>query len=601
VCGFIAGFFSRRVSGDLFNRSLDLLRKRGPDAEGRWLSDDGSVFMGHRRLAIIDLDQRSHQPMVSSCGRYVIAFNGEIYNFVEIRDRLQKKTGRVFRTHSDTEVLVELFAVDGASMLSQLHGMFAFVIWDKVSKKAFVARDPYGIKPLYITVTKDGCLVSSQVKALIATGLVSSEPDLRGQAGFWMLGSVPEPNTWFRDIRVLRAGHYTWMQDGVFGADVCWSDIGDCWRQPKLAKEISDRELKEIVRKAIKESVSRHIVADVPVGVFLSGGIDSGALAGLMVEAGIKELHGVTISYDEFKGKHEDETPCAAMIASHYGIRHHVRRVTREEFWDDLPVILADMDQPSIDGINTWYATKAVAELGLKVVVSGVGGDELFFGYESFRVLPRIVTAWGALSRLPGLPSLACSVADLKAVKSGNARWKFAPDWAKTIAGAWWLRRSIRAPSDLISVMKDGSDKLFSDHFEVNEWISSMAGPVVDTGILGLAQIESMTYLRNQLLRDSDWASMAHSVELRTPLVDEHLLRSLAPYLSQMSRIQKKRLLAEAPLNSLPESLISRKKTGFGIPVKDWLRASPNLDLCSQDSNWSDFVAHSYAKSITDN
>ena len=235
----------------------------------------------------------------------------------------------------------------------------------------------------------------------MATGLVSREPDLLGQAGFWMLGSVPEPHTWYRDVRALPAGHCAWIEDGRMAASRCWWDIGEAWRTSATGR-VSGAELRERVSGALRESVARHLVADVPVGVFLSGGIDSGALAGLMVEAGAQALEGVTLAYDEFAGRPDDETPMAARIAAHYGIRHHVRRVTREEFQADLPRIFDAMDQPSIDGINTWYASKAVAELGLKVVVSGVGGDELFQGYASFRQLPRVVAARRAIDWIPG-------------------------------------------------------------------------------------------------------------------------------------------------------------------------------------------------------
>ena len=193
----------------------------------------------------------------------------------------------------------------------------------------------------------------------------------------------------------------------------CWQDIGEAWRSVAPA-QMRDAEVREGVRRALRESVARHLVADVPVGVFLSGGIDSGALAGLMVEAGAQALEGVTLAYDEFAGRPEDEAPIAARIAAHYGIRHHVRRVTRAEFQGDLPLILGAMDQPSIDGVNTWYASKAVAERGLKVVVSGVGGDELFQGYSSFRHLPGLVSARRAMNRIPGAVPLLQWASDLR-------------------------------------------------------------------------------------------------------------------------------------------------------------------------------------------
>jgi asparagine synthase (glutamine-hydrolysing) len=574
MCGFIAAFGERKKVLDdaALRRALERLRRRGPDDEGTW--QGAGIVLGHRRLSILDLDRRAAQPMQSICGRYVIVFNGEIYNFRLLRRDLESQ-GVVFRTTSDTEVILALFAAEGEAMLTKLHGMFAFAIWDCIARRAFIARDPYGIKPLYVGVASGAVLVASQVKVLLATGSVSREPDPRGQAGFWMLGSVPEPHTWFRDIRALPAGHCAWIEEGRLGPTRCWHDIGDTWRGADQ-RDIVMEDVAQRVQAALQESVARHLVADVPVGVFLSGGIDSGAVAGLMVEAGALELEGMTIAYDEFAGRHEDEAPVAARLAAHYGIRHIVRRVTRDEFLGDLPRILDAMDQPSINGINTWYASKAVAERGLKVVVSGVGGDELFQGYPSSRQLPRLVAAWLPLSRVPGAMRLANAVARLQAQRSDNGRWKYAPQWARTLAGAWWLRRSVCSPDELVALMGPELAAVALQDFDVDHWVQTMTGPLPDNSLLALGQIESMSYLRNQLLRDSDWASMDHSVELRTPLVDAFLLQQVQPWLRSFSDWPNKKLLAEAPTKPLPHSIVKRKKTGFGIPLNSWLTEVPS-------------------------
>lgn len=567
MCGFLAAFSTPPLPESALRAGLAQLRARGPDGEGIWHEE--GAWLGHRRLAILDLDPRAAQPMHSPCGRYVIAFNGEIYNFRELRAQLQAQ-GVVFRTTSDTEVILALFAAQGEAMLAQLHGMFAFALWDRQARRAFIARDPYGIKPLYLARVADGVIVGSQVKALLATGLVDTVPDARGQAGFWLLGSVPEPHTGYRDISALPAGHCAWIEDGCAGALRCWDDIGRHWHQAPRAA-LPDAEVYQRVQEALRESVARHLVADVPVGVFLSGGIDSGALAGLMIEAGARDLTGVTIAYEEFAGRHEDEAPVAAALAAHYGIAHHVRRVGREEFLADLPCILEAMDQPSIDGINTWYASKAVAELGLKVVVSGVGGDELFQGYESFDQLPRLVARSNALARIPGVSALARLAGRLQARRSGNLRWRHAADWSRSLEGAWWLRRSLHAPEELPALMGVERARETLDASDVRGQVLALTGPLPADPRLALGQLESMTYLRNQLLRDSDWASMAHGVELRTPLVDAYLLQQLQPLLGNFHRFSNKRLLAQAPRNPLPEAIITRRKTGFGIPVARWL------------------------------
>jgi asparagine synthase (glutamine-hydrolysing) len=593
MCGLIAALSrgGKRFDDGPLRRGLAQMERRGPDGEGIW--KDERCMLGHRRLAIIDLDPRGEQPMHSACGRYVIAFNGEVYNFQDLAKQLTA-AGVCLRTTSDTEVIVELFAREGESMLPRLRGMFAFVIWDRLSQRAFIARDPYGIKPLYYASTADGLMLASQVNALQATGLASREPSANGQAGFWMLGSVPEPATWFRDVQALAAGHCAWVTDGQIGTPRSWANIADVWRNAPSAS-MAKGEVRERVAAALRTSVAAHLVSDVPVGVFLSGGIDSGALAGMMVEAGAKNLQGVTIAYDEFAGSHDDEAPLAGRLAAHYGIQHHVRRVTRAEFERDLPRILAAMDQPSIDGVNTWYASKAVAELGLKVVVSGVGGDELFQGYQSFQQLPRLVAGWGIASLLPGAMALGNLAGNMQARRSGNGRWRHAADWSRTMAGAWWLRRSISTPEDLAALMDPALAAEALRGFSAADWVRGMSGKQPHDLRLALGQIESTTYLRNQLLRDSDWASMDHSVELRTPLVDAWLLRELQPVLSSLRQFPNKRLLAEAPRHALPEALIVRPKTGFGIPVNTWRRQSADgADQTSDNTGWALALSRAY-------
>ena len=288
-------------------------------------------------------------------------------------------------------------------MLPRLRGMFAFAIWDTQSRELFLARDPYGIKPLYYTRTKDGFVFASQVKALLASGLVSTEPEPAGLVGFYLWGSVPEPWTLFRDVFALPAGHWLRVRAGVPESPVCWNDIRAHWQ--KEGCKATTQELQERVREAVSDSVRAHLVADVPVSVFLSGGIDSAAIAGLASGLGA-HVEGITIGFQEFAGRHEDEVPVAAAIAAHYGLPHHVRMVSRAEFEQDMPRILDAMDQPSIDGVNTWFASKAAAERGYKVVLSGVGGDELFCGYSSFRQIPRTAALGRAIAAIPGARAL---------------------------------------------------------------------------------------------------------------------------------------------------------------------------------------------------
>lgn len=575
MCG-LAGAFLFRVTQDCnvienaVHRMCKHMQARGPDAFGFHNDSEAGVSLGHRRLSILDLEPRANQPMHSDDGRYIIAFNGEIYNFRDLRRELER-SGEVFRTQSDTEVLLKLYAHEGEHMLTRLRGMYAIAIWDSLARTVFLARDPYGIKPLYISRSKDGWLFASQVKALLASGLVSNDACPQGQAGFWLMGSVPEPHTWFRDISALPAGSWCRIKaDGqLVGPNKYW-DIGDSWRNAPEC-HLTAGEAQEMVTTAVSESVRQHMVSDVPVGVFLSGGIDSGSLAGLMKDEGASDMQGITIAFNEFEGRHENETPVAAEIARGYGIRHHVRTVTREEFEADLPRILQAMDQPSIDGINTWYASKAVAELGLKVVISGVGGDELFYGYPSFHQLPNLVSGWNRLSGVPGARSVGDLALAMLARRSGNQRWRWLTRQADSLYGAYWLRRGLFAPDELPELMGEELSLAALKNLNPGSLLEQMVGALPADGMAAVGQIESMAYLRNQLLRDSDWASMDHSVELRTPLVDAWLLRDLMPALRSFGRLKGKHMLAASPTMPLSQDIVGRVKTGFGIPMGAWM------------------------------
>src|SRR5215469_9448820 len=383
----------------------EAMRARGPDGAGAWWGGDRRCGLGHRRLAILDLSERAVQPMASGDGRYVVTFNGEIYNYPSLRKELEAE-GVVFRSTSDTEVLLHLFARNGATMVHRLRGMYAFAIWDSVARRLFLARDPYGIKPLY--TANDGWIFrfASQVKALLAGGAVSRDPEPAGLVGFHLFGSVPEPFTLYREIRALPAGH-TQRVDAAGPREPepfanLAAILADGARKAAPASELRER-----VRVGGRDSVRAHLLADVDVGIFLSAGIDSGALLGTMRDAGQREIRAITLAFDEFRGTLEDEAPLAALVCKQYGARHIVRHLREQEFFQDLPAILEAMDQPSIDGVNTWFVSKAAKEAGLKVAISGLGGDELLGGYPSFSDLPRWRRRFGALAAIPGLGSSA--------------------------------------------------------------------------------------------------------------------------------------------------------------------------------------------------
>jgi len=544
----------------------DRMRLRGPDAEGLWQSS--GVVLGHRRLAILDLDPRSTQPMHWSDGNLTIVFNGEIYNFRELRAELEAE-GVAFRTTSDTEVLLALYARDRDRMLPRLRGMFAFAIWDARAHELFLARDPYGIKPLYYAQTQCGLVFASQVKAILVSGLVSPSPEPAGLAGFYLWGSVPEPWTLYRGILALPCGGSLLVRNGnPVSAPTVWSDIRENWRHPQTP--LSAAELQEKVSAAVTDSARAHLVSDVPVSVFLSGGIDSAAIAGLVSQLG-SQVEGITVGFDEFTGRHEDEVPIAAAVAAHYGLPHHVRRITRAEFESDIPAILDAMDQPSIDGVNTWFAAKAAAERGYKVVLSGVGGDELFYGYSLMRELPVIASRGRALAAVPGARPLVRAATSLLA-KGRHPKLRGIADFMDSLEGVYFLKRCLFLPHELPALI--GPDL-------AREGLARLAGspPGVTpanaiTLAAGVCLLDSTQYLPNQLLRDSDWASMAHSLELRTPLVDAALLHALSTVHSSFTGGAGKRMLARSPAHPMPDSIVNRPKSGFAVPMTEWLAAA---------------------------
>ena len=578
------------------------MSSRGPDAEGFWKG--AGALLGHRRLAILDLDARSNQPMLSPDGRFCLVFNGEIYNFQQLRTELEGQ-GQVFHTTSDTEILIALYARYGEQMLPKLRGMFAFAIWDATSRVAFLARDPYGIKPLYYAQAREGVLFASQVKALLASGLIDPDIEPAGLAGFHLWGSVPEPWTLYQGVMALPAGSCLRIGDGVPGTPVCWHDIRTHWRQPR--EILSSGDLEELVRSSIAASVRAHLVADVPVSVFLSGGVDSGSIIGLVSQLGAT-VEGITIGFQEFQHQTQDEVPVAASIASHYGFGHYVRLVSRAEFEADLPRFIDAMDQPTIDGLNTWFASKAAAERGYKVVLSGVGGDELLYGYSLARDIPRHARRNRQIAAIPGVRAFIKAIA-VSGRNHLHPKVGGMPEYMGFLSGEYFLRRALFLPGELPALI--GAEQARIGLERLGGFPPGMgdAGAVNPEG--AVCMLDSTLYLRNQLLRDSDWTSMAHSLELRTPLVDAALTAALSSAHTSFANGAGKRLLAKSPAMPLLESVINRPKTGFSVPMTEWLKDATrrtNADHPLQSPRaispwtrrWATLVIESYMKSDED-
>jgi asparagine synthase (glutamine-hydrolysing) len=568
-------------------KTREAMRLRGPDGSGAWWSADRHCGLGHRRLSIIDLSNRASQPMASDDGRFVVVFNGEIYNYPQLRTELETDGAR-FRTTSDTEALLHLYARHGAEMVHRLRGMFAFAIWDEEQRRLFLARDPYGIKPLY--TANDGWTFrfASQVKALLAGGHVSHDSEPAGIVGFHLFGSVPEPFTLYREIRSLPAGHTQWIDGAGPREPKPFSNLAEVLAGG-AANPVRQSEICERVRVGVLDSVRAHLLADVEVGIFLSAGVDSGALLGLMRDAGQREIRAITLVFAEFQGTMEDEAPLAARTCQYYGARHIVRSVREQEFLHDLPAILEAMDQPSIDGVNTWFVCKAAKEVGLKVAISGLGGDELLGGYPSFLDLPRWRRWVGPFAAIPGLGVLARKIIGVIAPGLSRSRPKVLGvlENCNTWGGAYLLRRGLFLPSELPNMMDAEIAREGLRRLKPLALLNSSLEPDPRFDGGRVCVLESAHYMRNQLLRDADWVGMAHSLEIRVPLVDFALLRALAPVISSLRAGAGKAALAKAPAKPLANEIVARAKTGFNVPTGNW------MNDVAKGSGYSDLQAES--------
>jgi asparagine synthase (glutamine-hydrolysing) len=609
MCG-IAGIYAYRFNSGPVNREelvrmRDCMASRGPDSSGEWYSADGHLGFGHRRLSIIDLSVLGAQPMQTADGKLVVNFNGEIYNYRALRASLETK-GYTFSSNSDTEVLLHLYAELGHEMVRELRGMFAFAIWDGREQQLLLARDPYGIKPLYYADDGSTLRFASQVKALMAGGRVSSEPDPAGWVGFCLFGSVPEPFTTYRQVQALAAGSFVRIDRFGLHAPIQFHSIAASYSRAQKCVRTRE-ESQALVREALLDSVRHHMVADVPVGAFLSAGIDSAAVVGLMRDAGQQNIRTVTLSFGEFCGTPNDEAPEANAVANFYGTQHTTRVVSENEFRFDLPHIMTAMDQPTIDGINTWFVSKAAHELGLKVALSGVGGDELFGGYSSFRDLPSWVHWMAVPSLIPFFGrGLRQAFRTLRGERLGlNPKTAGLVEFGGSYPGAYLLRRGIFMPWELPEVLGPDLAREGLRRLDPISHIASVLAPDPRQAFARVATLEASLYMRNQLLRDTDWASMAHSLEVRVPLVDATLLANLAGVALDAGRRNAKSLLAEAPRRPVPGHVIQRRKTGFLVPIGKWIdrqQQSPVSDwkrvplLRSPRCHWSRRWAYSLAR-----
>ena len=563
MCG-IAGVIKLNTDDGSLEAKIEkmqtALKHRGPDDAGIYISTEKQAALAHTRLSILDLSAAGHQPMSTTDNRYHITFNGEIYNFQELRENLISQ-GEKFHSQTDTEVILKLYQRIGSDCVQHLRGMFAFAIWDDLEKTCFLARDPLGIKPLYYYQLGTTLVFASELRAVLASGLPAINMSVEGLYGYLTTGSVPEPYTLIADIHCLSAGNWLYWHNGN-------TTKKQYWQINFTPEAISPPEAQEIVRKALLDSIQHHFISDVPVGIFLSGGIDSTTILALATQTQQSQLSTYSIAFAESEF---NEGELAEKIANHFGAKHTEYQVTSSFAKSILPDFLAAIDQPSIDGFNTFCVSKVAHDNGMKVVLSGLGGDEIFGGYKSFQKVPQMV-AWSKnLNRLPFLRT---------GLSLGLERWGNSLKMQRfgeflkqppSFASAYNTFRGIFSHQEACLII---------NQLSISIPILPPLVPPYQGGGLGwgstpedeVSFLELSGYMRNQLLRDSDIMSMNWGLELRVPFVDKTLLETVAPIPSNIRLAQGKKLLTQA-ITEIPDWVINRPKKGFSFPFESWMNS----------------------------
>lgn len=523
------------------------LSHRGPDALG--IRELGGGTLGHTRLRIIDLSPAGDQPMPNENQTVWVSFNGEIYNFPELRRDLESR-GHTFRSQADTEVLVHLYEERGDRLAERLRGMFAFAIWDVRRRRLVLCRDRLGIKPLYYRREGRSIRFASEARALMYP---SDTLNPRAVAAFLRLGWVPGPSTILSGIFELPPGHILTWSEGTERIRSYWT--------PQFDTDDSSPDIVEELRQALFDSMRRHLVADVAVGLFLSSGVDSAALAhlGSRIDA---DLGAYTVSFDTGG----DEASRAEAIARDLGIPHTVVPVGSAEILGSLDRIVAAMDQPTVDGVNSWVISRAVRDAGAVVALSGLGGDELFQGYGTFHHVPRLVRIGGSLSLIPA--SLRHLPAAVAARNSHTAHSRARRALEAIGIGGWGA--CYAAVRGLFSMGE--IERIWPGWQRIG---GTDPAPEANgaAGRSAVCKLELSNYLPFQLLRDTDAMSMAHSIEVRVPLLDDEVVRVALRCRNSVGGLRGKRLLASAVDQRLLALTRIQKRT-FTLPFDSWLRGA---------------------------
>ncbi len=541
-------------------RAVRAMAHRGPDDEGiEFISQEPPAVFAHRRLSILDLSPAGHQPMRDEENGNWITYNGEVFNFREVRESLRAR-GLVFHSESDTEVLLKGYGLLGEAAIADWRGMFAFGLWQPRDRRLTLVRDRLGIKPLYYFHDGETFLFASEVRALLATGLIPRRVSQAALASFLAYGSVEQPLTIIENVFAVLPGHTLTFQDGRI-------EHRPYWQLCANHVERDDRSIREEIAALVAESVRLRLVSDVPVGVFLSGGIDSSAVTALARRATTGAIQSFSVYFNE---QEFNEQAHAERIARQYETGHHTVLVTEEEILAKLPRALCAMDQPSIDGVNSYIVSEAAAQNGLKVALSGLGGDEVFAGYGFFRTIARDEQLRAQVGAVPGAIRRAAA-STIGAVAASNRAVKL----GALLSGDHLDEHSVKLHRRLFTDEQQrrllGAARHRSEELDV--WRVRQIANCADADPVNQASaLELGGYLANTLLRDTDAMSMAHSLEVRVPLIDHKLIeRMLAIHGSMKLRPREPKWLLTEAAADLPREIIDRPKRGFELPFKHWL------------------------------
>ncbi|MGA8220801.1 MAG: asparagine synthase (glutamine-hydrolyzing) [Candidatus Acidiferrales bacterium] len=564
IAGVVVGNSTLRFLSAAQQMTTALLH-RGPDSHS--VQDLGRCLLANTRLAIVDLSDRGRQPMTNEDSTVWITYNGECYNAAELRPTLLAH-GHQFRSSTDTEVILHLYEEYGEECVKHLRGMFAFAIWDSRAQKLLLARDRLGIKPLYYSVGEEAFLFASEIKAMLASELLPRKLDPAGTRAFLELGHIPPPWTAIQGIKPLEPGHIAVWRGGLFRTK-------PYWKLPAATNRIPHRRPEEIsadVREILLDSSRKQLMSDVPIALFLSGGVDSAVLGALMSRAGADQLTALTIGFEE---NSFDESEASRRTAEILGIPRRVISLPSSRVADSLDHALWAMDQPTVDGLNAYWISRAAAEAGFKVALSGQGGDELFGGYDSLAWFDRFSHVASGLRAFPQV--IGRGLLDHEAFPFRWRKLSYLVGADDPFVAAQLAVRVLFLEKDVRELLKPAFASSNS-HSEAAKhilaWTEQTKGQDLQERV---AFLDFPAYLEPRLLRDGDAMSMAHSLELRPVLLD-HPIVEYVMSLPISLRLQKKRLLLDALRDSLPAELHSdlsqRPKRGFTFPFARWLGGS---------------------------